>query len=154
MEIRVSVEIDRSATDVFGYIAEVSNNPAWQNGQRSCRWTSDPPLRVGSTYDQTARFLGRTITSSFEVIEFVPGSRIRIVTTGGAMPIDVTREVTPDRADGGRCTVTAVVAGEPGGVFGPAANLAGPALRILARSAIRRDYQRLKQLLERSGPEG
>lgn len=31
---------------------------------RSCRWTSDPPIGVGSTYDQVASFLGREIITS------------------------------------------------------------------------------------------
>ena len=37
---------------------------------QECRWTSEPPLRLGSTYDQEAKFLGKAIVSSFEVIEF------------------------------------------------------------------------------------
>ena len=91
----------------------MANNPRWQNGQQSCEWTSEPPLRLGSTYDQSARFLGRDIVSSFEVVEFDPGRRIRIVTTSGTMPIDVTREVEPIGDD--RCRVGATVKGDPPG---------------------------------------
>ncbi len=40
-----------------------------------CVWTSEPPIGVGSTYDQQARFMGREIVSSFEVVEFVPGRK-------------------------------------------------------------------------------
>lgn len=147
MEVTASVEIDRPPAVVFDYLADMSNNPAWQKGQQRCQWTSEPPLGLGSTYDQEATFLGRTITSSFEVVEFEPGRRIRIKTTGGTMPIDVTREVSPARGGKGS-VVSAVVRGEPGGVFGAMANIAAPLMRIMVRNTVRSDYRRLKAILE------
>lgn len=138
----VTIDIDRPAGDVFDYLADMSNNPAWQRGQQRCVWTSEPPLRAGSTYDQEARFLGRTIASSFEVTEFEPGRRIRIVTTGGTMPIDVTRTVEP--LNEGRCRVRAEVRGEP-----PAAmRLLGPLLDRMVTRSVEGDYRRLRQHLE------
>ena len=98
LEVEASLDIERPAADVFTYLADMSNNPKWQRGMKACTWTSEPPLRLGSTYDQEASFLGKKIVSSFEVVEFVAGERIRIKTTGGTMPIDVTRtvEAKPD----------------------------------------------------------
>ena len=58
IDVSTSIEIERSADDVFAFVSEFPNNPRWQRGQVSCTWTSEPPLRVGSTYDQHARFLG------------------------------------------------------------------------------------------------
>jgi len=69
IDVATSIEIDRPADDVFAFVSEFPNNPRWQRGQVSCSWTSDPPLRVGSTYDQHARFLGRDMVNHFEVIE-------------------------------------------------------------------------------------
>jgi uncharacterized membrane protein len=145
IEVRASVEIDRPASEVFDYLADMANNPRWQRGMRSCRWTSEPPLRVGSTYDQEASFLGKPITSSFEVTELEPGSRIRIETTGGSMPIDVTRSVEPD---GNRSRVVAIVRGDPSGLF----RLAAPLMKLAVRSSVGRDYRRLKALLETPSP--
>ncbi|MEL7156942.1 MAG: SRPBCC family protein [Actinomycetota bacterium] len=144
IEVQAEIDIDRPPAEVFAFLADMSNNPRWQKGMRRCIWTSDPPLRLGSTYNQEASFLGRRILSSFEVVEFSDGERIRIRTTGGTMPIDVTRTVEPG-ADGGS-TVRAVVRGEPGGVF----RLAGPIMRALVGSSVRRDYRQLKGLLEES----
>ncbi len=142
METTQSIEIDRPAAEVFEYIADMSNNTAWQNGQVSCTWTSDPPIGLGSTYDQEARFLGKSIRSSFEVTEFEPGARIRIVTTAGNMPIDVTRTVEP--IDDNRCRVGAVVRGDAPGPM----KLLGPLLPRMVSASVKKDYQRLKQLLE------
>ena len=137
-----SVEIDRPADEVFDYVADMANNPQWQQGQRRCTWTSAPPLRIGSTYDQEASFLGRAIVSSFEVVELEPGRRLRIVSTAGTMPIDVTRTVEPVGPD--RCRVSAEVRGEPPVVM----RLLGPLLPRLVERSVRGDYRRLKELLE------
>lgn len=137
-----SVEIARPAAEVFDYVADAANNPAWQGGMRSCVWTSEPPLRVGSTYDQEAAFLGRAIRSSFVVTALDPGHSITIETTESTFPIRVTRSV--DAIDATSCRVTATVEGGPGGVLA----LFGPLLRLFAQRSVRADYRRLKANLE------
>lgn len=146
MEVTASIEIDRPAGEVFGYLADMENNPKWQNGQERCTWTSEPPLRLGSTYDQEARFLGKQIVSSFEVVEFEADRTIRIKTTGGTMPIDVTRTVSPSGE--GSCSVSAIVRGDAPGVM----RLLGPLMKVIVGRSVRQDYGRLKVLLE-SAPQ-
>lgn len=141
-EVIVRTEIERPADEVFAYLADMANNPDWQRGQQRCTWTSEPPLRLGSTYDQEARFLGRSIVSSFEVVELEPGRRIRITSTAGSMPIDVTRTVDPLADD--RCRVGAEVRGTAPGPM----RLLGPLLDRLVERSVRGDYQRLKERLE------
>ncbi len=143
IEVRAAIDIDRPPDEVFEFLADMANNPRWQQGMRECRWTSEPPLRLGSTYEQEAAFLGKTIVSSFEVVDFESGSRIRIRTTGGSMPIDVARRVVR-RADGGS-HVQAVVQGDSSGLF----RLAAPIMKLLVGRSVRRDYRRLKELLEK-----
>lgn len=143
-DITIATEIRRPAATVFAYIADMANNPQWQRGQTSCQWTSEPPLQVGSTYDQVASFLGKTIRSSFEVTEFEPGHRIRIVSTAGTMPIDVTRTV--EAIGDGRCTVTARVQGTAPLPM----RLLGPLLDRLVERSVRGDYGRLRDRLERT----
>lgn len=144
-DITTSARIDRPADVVFDFVADMENNPRWQRGQQACTWTSEPPLRVGSTYDQTARFLGRTLVSSFDVTELVPGRRIRIESTSGPMPIDVTRTVEP--IDDESCEVTAIVRGEAPRLM----RLLGPLLDRLVLRSVRGDYARLRDLLESDG---
>lgn len=141
-DVSVSVVIDRPAEEVFAYLADMENNPKWQKGQQDCEWTSEPPLGLGSTYNQKAKFLGKEISSTFEVVEFEPGRKIRIKSTSGTMPIDVTREVGP--LNGDRCEVSAHVRGNPPMVF----RLLGPVLDRMVRKSVDGDYQRLKTLLE------
>ena len=140
-DITTTAEIDRPAAEVFAYVADMANNPNWQQGQRRCEWTSQPPHGVGSTYDQEARFMGRTIRSSFEVTEFEAGRLIRIVSTAD-MPIVVTRTVEAIGDD--RSRVTAHVQGDPPGLL----KIFGPLLDRMVERNVAKDYERLKELLE------
>ncbi len=140
--VTVTVDIDRPADQVFAFVSDFENNPRWQQGMRSCRWTSPPPHGVGSTYDQVARFLGKDIVSSFKVVEHEPGRRIKITSTAGPFPITETRIVAP-RGEG-RSTIAAIVEGDAGKFF----RLAAPVLRPLVERSVRGDYRRLKQSLE------
>lgn len=144
MRLSVDCEIGRPADEVFAFVSDASNNPRWQKGQRSCEWTSPLPIRAGSTYEQRARFLGRTVTNRFEVTEYEPGHAITIASTEGSFPITVRRSVEP--LDGTRTRVRAEIEGEPGGFF----RIVGPVLRRLAQRSVDADYARLKRLLEAS----
>jgi uncharacterized membrane protein len=146
-DVVVSVDIDRRADEVFAYLEDVGNNTQWLKGMRSCTWTTEPPVRVGSRYEQVAAFLGKEIRTSFEVTAHVPGRLITITSTeGSSFPLTVTREVTP--VDGSS-RVTETIQSDPGGFY----RIAQPLLRTMVQRNIERDYRSLKQLLERKAGE-
>lgn len=136
MEVATSVEVAAAPDVVFAYISDAANNPQWQSGMVSARWTTDGSIGVGSTYDQVATFLGRKIESTFEVEAFEPGRMIRATSTGGSFPITFTRIVEP-AGDGSR--VSAVISGDASGFF----RLAEPILRALVQRSVARDYETL-----------
>lgn len=59
--VEETVDVDRPPEQVFASVSDLENNPAWQSGVETARFTSDGPLRVGSTYVQEAGLLGRRI---------------------------------------------------------------------------------------------
>ena len=128
--------VRRSAGEVFEFLADAANNPKWQRGMTSCQWVTPPPIRIGSTYRQIASFLGRRVTSTFEVTELKPGHHIRIVTIESSFPIDVTRRVEP--VDDTTCRVIAEISGEP-----PGPGLVAPLVRRIAQRSVDADYDRL-----------
>ena len=130
MELSAFQTIDRPADEVFAFVSDASNNPRWQRGMRSCEWTSPPPIGVGSTYRQEAKFLGRTVVTEFEVVDHEPGRSITIRSTSGPFPITVRRSVTP--TDGSTTRVEAVIGGDPGRFF----RIAGPLLQRLAQRSV------------------
>lgn len=144
MWLSSQIEIARPVEDVFGLISDFSRNPEWQKGMRSARWTSEPPLRVGSTYEQVARFLGRDVVTTFEVVSYEPGRSVSIESRRSTFPISVTRRVEPLGPN--RTRVYAEISGEPGRFF----RLFGPLLDKMAQRSVRSDYQRLQRLLEQN----
>jgi carbon monoxide dehydrogenase subunit G len=136
VEVTTSVEVAADPDVVFAYISDAENNPQWQSGMVSAQWTSDGPIGVGSTYDQVATFLGRRIESTFEVVSFEQGRKIRASSTGGSFPITFTRTV---EAAGSGSLVTAVITGDASGFF----RLAEPLLRSMVQRSVTRDYETL-----------
>ena len=148
MEMSVSRDISRPAAEVFEFFADASNNPQWQAGMQSCEWTSQPPVGVGSTYEQHARFMGRDIHSSFLVTVFEDGQLIEIETVKSTFPIKVIRRVEPTGPSS--CLVSAQISGGPQGFL----KLFDGVLSRTARKSIERDYDLLVQLLETSASTG
>ena len=142
--VHASVDIMRPAGEVFAFLADAANNTTWQSGMKSCTWTSSGPIQVGSTYEQVASFLGRTIESSFEVTALDPGHSITITSTGGTFPITVTRSVDPLDVDA--CRARARIAGGPTGI----GRFFDPLTQVLVQSSVTRDYRRLKEVIEGS----
>ena len=136
-------DIARPADEVFEFFSDASNNPRWQDGMVSCEWTSDPPISVGSTYRQQARFLGRDIISTFVVTQYQDGKLIAIDTVESTFPIQVVRTV--EAIDEGTSRVTAEISGGPERGL---AKLFEPVLARSAKKSVERDYDRLVQLLE------
>lgn len=143
MRLTADRHIARPAREVFEFFADASNNPKWQDGMVCCEWTSEPPIAVGSTYEQRARFVGRDVVSSFVVSDYEPGRRIAIETTKSTFPIEVVRTVEP--IDESSCRVTADISGGPDNWF---FRLVGPIIQKRAQKSVDADYDRLVRLLE------
>ncbi len=141
MKVEVSLLINRPPADVFAYICNFENNPKWQERVVDAWFTSDPPLRRGSTYIQIASFLGRRIKSTFEVIEYQPGRLVRASGAAGLFPITFSRQVEP--ANGGS-RMTVIIEGDASGIF----KLAEPLLAQKVKASIEKDCRMLKKMLE------
>lgn len=142
MRMHATRDIARPANEVFAFFADASNNPKWQNGMVSCQWVTDPPIAVGSTYEQHARFMGRDVSSVFVVTEFAPGSSIKIETVESTFPITVHRWIEATGPNTSR--VNADIGGGPTGFL----RLLAPFMAGKAQKSVDADYDRLKVLLE------
>jgi uncharacterized protein YndB with AHSA1/START domain len=139
----VQIEIGRPREVVWEYMENAEHNPEWLRNMKSCRWITDPPVRVGSRYEQVAGFLGKEVRTSFEVTALESGHLITISSLpGSSFALAITREVDPIGAD--RCHVTETAGGDPSGFY----RVAEPLMRIIVRRNIARAYRELKELLE------
>lgn len=139
MEVNTSVDIAAPPEEVFAYLSDMENNPKWQSGMVSARWTSDGPIGVGSTYDQVATFLRRRIESTFAVEAYEPGRMIRASSTASSFPITFTRMVEPIESG---TKVTAIITGDASGFF----KIAEPILRRVVQRSVDGDYQNLREV--------
>jgi uncharacterized membrane protein len=141
--IVVEQEIERPAEVVWEYMENAEHNPEWLSNMRSARWITEPPVAVGSRYDQLARFLGKDVRTSFEVTALERGRSITISSLpGSSFPIRITREVEPLGPQ--RTRVREIAEGDSSGFY----RLAAPLMRPLVRRNIVQAYRRLRQLLE------
>ena len=131
MRAELTIEIARTPEEVFSYLTDVSNVPAWQSGVKSST------LRDGHIEESRSLF-GKEIRTTFEIVERDEPRLFTLRAVGGPVPFSVRHELEP--ADGGtRLTVTA-----EGDVPGFAAGF----LAKGAERQFRKDFERLKRILE------
>ena len=135
------VEIARPRADVAAFAADPDNATRWYDNIESVRWETPAPLAVGSRLAFAARFLGRTLSYTYEVREHVPGERFVMSTSEGPFPMETTYEWR----DAGSGTLMRLRnRGEPSGF----ANAAAPLMARAMRRANRKDLDKLKEILE------
>lgn len=93
--------------------------------------------------DFVARFLGRTLAYTYEVVEYGP-QRLVMRTAQGPFPMETTYTWQPEGEAGTRMTLRN--RGEPAGF----SRVAAPAMAAAMRRTNGKDLARLKQLLESS----
>lgn len=145
VDVTTEIEIARPAAEVASYAADPDNATAWYENIRSVVWQTPRPLAVGSRLDFVARFLGRPLSYTYEVVEHVPGEHFVMRTAEGPFPMETTYAWQATPAGGTRMTLRN--RGEPSGFT----KVAAPAMAAAMRRANRKDLERLKAVLEAAG---
>jgi hypothetical protein len=91
-----------------------------------------------------ARFLGRVLRYTYEIVEYEPGIRLVMRTAQGPFPMETTYTWQP--APGGGTRMTLRNRGVPSGF----SRMAAPMLASAMRRANRADLVRIKEILESS----
>jgi uncharacterized membrane protein len=142
VDVEVETVIARPVEEVAAYAGDPSNAPEWYANISSVRWRTGPPVRVGSRLDFVARFLGRRIAYTYEVVELEPGGRLVMQTDGRPFPM---RTVYAWEAAGdGATRMTLRNVGRPSGFAAVGARPMSAAMR----SAMTKDLERLRRRLE------
>ncbi|MET0523987.1 MAG: SRPBCC family protein [Nocardioides sp.] len=142
VDVQVETVIDRPVDDVAAYAGDPGNAPEWYANIVTVSWQTPPPVSVGSRMDFVARFLGRTLTYTYEVVEPQPQQRLVMRTADGPFPMETT--YTWSEAEGGGTRMTLRNRGAPAGF----ARLTAPMLEAAMRRATTKDLARLKDVLE------
>ena len=146
VDVQTHVDIGRPVGDVSEYATDPSNAPAWYENIRSVEWKTEPPFRVGSKIAFIARFLGRTLAYTYEIIELIPGKRLVMRTAEGPFPMETTYTWVSNESGGTHMSLRN--RGEPTGF----SKLLAPIMKPAMRRANRKDLARLKAILEQDDP--
>jgi carbon monoxide dehydrogenase subunit G len=130
----VTVEIARTPEEVFDFLTDVANLPRWQSGVHSA-------TREGLRIHESRSMLGRELATTLEIEESERPHVFAIRAIDGPIPFSVRHELEPN---GSGTRLRVVGAGDTGPLPGFAAGL----MARRAEKQFRKDFERLKQLLE------
>ena len=142
VDVTTETTIDRDVAAVATYAADPSNAPAWYVNIESVEWESPPPAQLGSRVAFVARFLGRRLAYTYELVDFAPPERLVMRTAQGPFPMETT--YTWSATDDGKTRMTLRNRGEPTGF----SKLVGPFMARAMRRANRKDLANLRSILE------
>jgi uncharacterized protein YndB with AHSA1/START domain len=148
VDVLTETVINRSRDQVAAYAADPAQAPTWYANIESVGWRTPPPLAVGSQLDFVARFLGRRLAYTYEIVELVPGERLVMRTAEGPFPMETT--YTWESVGNQRTRMTLRNRGEPSGF----ARVGAPVMAAAMRRANRKDLSALKRLLESGTDRG
>jgi uncharacterized protein YndB with AHSA1/START domain len=142
VDVHTETTIARPVEVVAGYATDPANAPEWYANIDSVDWETEPPLRVGSKVAFVARFLGRRLSYTYEIVELVPNERLVMRTAQGPFPMETTYTWQPAGARSTRMTLRN--RGEPSGF----SKLTAPVMAAAIRRANTKDLAALRRLLE------
>jgi hypothetical protein len=142
VDVVTDIVINRSCPEVAAYAADPSHAPDWYANIASVEWLTPPPVQVGSRLAFVARFLGRRLAYTYQVVELVPGERLVMRTAEGPFPMETMYAWQADGPD--RTRMTLRNRGRPAGFSA----LVAPFMSMAMRRANRKDLAALKVRLE------
>ena len=142
VDVTTAIDIARPRQVVAGYAAEPDHAPDWYANIDRVTWQTEKPLRIGTRLAFDARFLGRTLSYTYEVTDLVPDELLVMATADGPFAM----ETSYTWADGpnGKTRMTLRNRGTPSGL----AAITAPIMSMAIRRANRKDLATLRAVLE------
>lgn len=148
VDVLTEIVIRRPVAEVAAFAGDPTRAPDWYVNIKSVEWQTPPPLALGSRIAFVAQFLGRRLAYTYEIREWVPGSRLVMATAEGPFPMETTYTWADE---GGSTRMTLRNRGEPAGFSAVVA----PLMAMMMRRANTADLAKLKAVLEAtSDPSG
>jgi hypothetical protein len=142
VDVLTETTIARPVDVVATYAIDPTNAPEWYDNIDSVEWKTPPPAQVGSKVAFVARFLGRSLAYTYELVELVPDERLVMRTAQGPFPMETTYTWASVGESSTRMTLRN--RGEPSGF----SKLTAPLMAAAMRRANRKDLAALRRILE------
>jgi len=145
VDITTEIVIDRLVDAVARVAADPTNAPKWYENIESVSWKTEPPPQIGSLVTFVAKFLGRRLEYTYEIVE-LDDHHLVMRTAEGPFPMETTYTFTPVSPTSTRMTLRN--RGEPSGF----SKVAAPLMVTAMRRANQKDLAKLKALVESERP--
>ena len=142
VDVTVTTQINRPIAEVAAYAVDPSNAPTWYRRIATVEWATDPPPVPGSLITFRARFMGRDLRYTYEIIELRAGETLSMRTKEGPFPMNTV--YTWSAVDADTTLMTLRNHGNPTGF----SKLTAPVMSFAMRRAMTQDLAALKRILE------
>lgn len=138
-----AVSVARPAEEVFAFLMECENNLLWQSGLEDVWQITAGEVGLGTRVCEVRRFLGRRVSSEFEVVTYEPPRRCTTRAVRAPVPFEATYTV----GAAGRGAVITATGCVPHRAL---PRLVARATGVLAQQEIEASLHRLKGVLEQA----
>lgn len=142
VDVSTSIIINRPKAEVAAYAANPDNVPAWYVNIRSVEWKTSRPLVLGTLLAFKANFLGRELSYIYEIVEYIPGQKLRMQTTDG--PFEMETTYVWETIDAATSRMTLRNRGNPSGF----SRIAAPFMGFMMKRENNKDLARIKAVME------
>ena len=148
MKATASILVDSPISSVWDFVADVANMEKWVNGVSDLARTSEGEFGIGSTFQSSYTYAGKTHPVTYVITEFDPPRRIAMRSTSGPFPFEGSTELR-EETEGTRVFNT--IDARPTNAFLTVwFAIFGVVLRLMMRRQLSKELVELKSHLEDS----
>lgn len=144
VNVILDIIIQRPIEEVMKYAVDPDNAKLWYDNIKVSKMLTEKPLTVGSKILFQAKFLGRTMDYTYEVVDFVPNKVMSMRTSDGPFLMETSYFWT--KIDPSTTKMEIQNQGIPTGF----SSLFAPMMTMMMKRAMKKDLKKIKRILESS----
>ena len=142
VDVSTHIIIDKAIEQVSDYAANPDNAPEWYVNILFAEWKSPKPLKEGSQIAFKARFMGKQLSYTYQIMEYKPNIKLVMRTAEGPFPMETT--YSWNAVSDNQTLMTLRNTGKPSGF----SKVLAPFMTFMMKRANNKDLKNIKRILE------